>query len=80
MTVGTAQQRPVPEFEFFLGAAGAVETATRNLPVDLKPLSVNTISLGLVDTEMFQNAPAEIKESSFQSHLDKLFVDHIGTP
>ncbi|KAG8770816.1 hypothetical protein FRC12_004031, partial [Ceratobasidium sp. 428] len=80
MTIGTAQQRPIPGFGFFIGVAGAVETATRSLAVDLKPLRVNTISPGLVDTEMFQNTPAEQRTRMFQSYLDKLLVGHIGTP
>ncbi|KAG8744271.1 hypothetical protein FRC10_010434 [Ceratobasidium sp. 414] len=38
MTIGAAQQRPIAGWGFNLGAAGAVETATRTLAVDLKPL------------------------------------------
>jgi hypothetical protein len=38
MTIGTAQARPIAGWGFYLGAAGAVETATRGLALDLKPL------------------------------------------
>ena len=38
MTIGTAQARPIPGWGLFIGAAGAVETATRGLAIDLKPL------------------------------------------
>lgn len=38
MTIGTAQARPFPGTGFGIGVAGAVETATRGLALDLKPL------------------------------------------
>ncbi|KAG9083350.1 hypothetical protein FRC07_013936, partial [Ceratobasidium sp. 392] len=60
--------------------AGAVETATRGLAVDLKPLRVNTISPGLVDTELFNNFPPEQRKQLFETYREKLLVGHIGTP
>ncbi|KAG9092054.1 hypothetical protein FS749_016027 [Ceratobasidium sp. UAMH 11750] len=80
LTIGTAQKRPIAGWGFNLGAAGAVETATRGLAVDLKPLRVNTISPGLVDTEMIQRFPAEMRDHMFKTYREKLLVGHIGTP
>ncbi|KAG8744272.1 hypothetical protein FRC10_010435 [Ceratobasidium sp. 414] len=76
MTIGTAQQRPIAGWGFSLGAAGAVETATRALAVDLKPLR----SPGLVDTELFQGLPAELRDNMFKAYSEKLLVGRIGTP
>ncbi|KAG8792842.1 hypothetical protein FRC12_004713 [Ceratobasidium sp. 428] len=80
LTIGTAQQRPHSGFGFYLGAVGAIETATRSLALDLKPLRVNTIAPGLVDTEMLEKVPAEVRKTIFESHIQKLLVGHIGTP
>lgn len=38
MTIGIVQARPLPGWGFFAGTVGAVETATRGLALDLKPL------------------------------------------
>ncbi|KAG8706981.1 hypothetical protein FRC09_002090 [Ceratobasidium sp. 395] len=80
LTIGTAQQRPIAGWGFYIGAAGAIETATRSLAVDLKPLRVNTIAPGLVDTELFDKLPAEMRKTIFETHLQKLLVGHVGTP
>ncbi|KAG9090842.1 hypothetical protein FS749_000248, partial [Ceratobasidium sp. UAMH 11750] len=79
LTIGTAQQRPIAGWGFFVGAAGAVETATRGLAVDLKPLRINTIAPGLVDTEMLHQFPAEVREEMLKSFREKLLVGHVGT-
>jgi len=80
MTIGTAQARPIPGWGFFIGAAGAIETATRSLAVDLKPLRVNTISPGLVDTEMSQSFPSEMRNAIFEKAQKTLLVGHVGNP
>ncbi|KAF8598539.1 NAD(P)-binding protein [Ceratobasidium sp. AG-I] len=80
LSIGAAQTRPQPGWGFGLGAAGAVETATRGLALDLKPLRVNTISPGLVDTELFQNMPTETRTRIMEEFLPKLLVGHVGTP
>ncbi|QRV95199.1 Enoyl-(Acyl carrier protein) reductase [Ceratobasidium sp. AG-Ba] len=76
MTIGSLQQRPIPGVGFFIGVVGAVETATRALAVDLKPLRVNTISPGFVMTEMLDHFPQELVEWTRRKSL----VGHIGTP
>lgn len=80
LTIGAAQARPLPGWGLGLGAAGAVETATRGLALDLKPLRVNTISPGLVDTELLEQIPAEARTGLVESVRSKLLVGHLGTP
>ncbi|KAG8728607.1 hypothetical protein FRC12_021627, partial [Ceratobasidium sp. 428] len=72
--------RPVPGWGFFIGIAGAVETATRSLALDLKPLRVNTIAPGLVDTELLLELPTELRTHLIETHLQKSLVGHVGTP
>ncbi|QRV80624.1 Enoyl-(Acyl carrier protein) reductase [Ceratobasidium sp. AG-Ba] len=80
MTIGTFQQRPIPGVGFFIGVSGAVETATRALAVDLKPLRVNTISPGFVLTELLDHFPKEVLEPIVESARQKSLVGHVGTP
>ncbi|KAF8603586.1 NAD(P)-binding protein [Ceratobasidium sp. AG-I] len=80
MTIGTQQARPSPGVGFGIGVAGAIETATRGLALDLKPLRVNTISPGLVDTELIQQLPEELRTALVEKIGPKLLVGHVGTP
>jgi len=80
MTIGIVQARPIAGWGFFAGAVGAVETATRGLALDLKPLRVNTIAPGPVETEMTQNFPPETRKAIFEKAKNTLLVGHIGTP
>ncbi|KAG9126845.1 hypothetical protein FRC07_001746 [Ceratobasidium sp. 392] len=79
-TTGTGTQRPFAGWGYFLGAGGAVETATRSLAVDLKPLRVNTIAPGLVETELIETLPAEFRNHLVETSREKLLVGHVGTP
>ncbi|KAF8674529.1 Enoyl-(Acyl carrier protein) reductase [Rhizoctonia solani] len=79
-TIGTTCDRPLPGWSLLSGPVGAVASVTRGLAVDLKPIRVNSISLGLVDTEIFDTLPGEIKEGIFNSRLEKLPVGHVGLP
>ncbi|KAF8594249.1 NAD(P)-binding protein [Ceratobasidium sp. AG-I] len=80
MTTGASQARPFPGVGFNIGFGGAVETETRGLALDLKPLRVNTISPGLVDTELIQQFPEQVRNSLIEGLLPKLPVGHVGTP
>ncbi|CAE6449168.1 unnamed protein product [Rhizoctonia solani] len=75
-TIGTTCDRPLPGWSLSSGPVGAIASVTRGLAVDLKPIR----SLGLVDTEIFDTLPGEIKEGIFNSQLEKLPVGHVGLP
>ncbi|KAH7337952.1 hypothetical protein B0J17DRAFT_706424 [Rhizoctonia solani] len=80
LTTGSAHFRPLPGWGVVNGVVSAVESMTRGLAVDLKPIRVNAIALGLVDTELYDKTPPEFKESLFKAHADKVLVNHVGTP
>ncbi|KDN44654.1 hypothetical protein RSAG8_05419, partial [Rhizoctonia solani AG-8 WAC10335] len=80
LTTGSAHFRPLPGWGVVNGVVGAVESMTRGLAVDLKPIRVNAIALGLVDTELYEKTPSEFRESLFKTHADKVLVNHVGTP
>ncbi|CAE7174617.1 unnamed protein product, partial [Rhizoctonia solani] len=80
LTSGTGVARPQPGWTMMIGPGGAIESSTRGLAIDLKPIRVNTISPGLVDTEHFDNLPAEIRTAAFKAYQEKLLVGHVGKP
>ncbi|KAG8719857.1 hypothetical protein FRC09_010502 [Ceratobasidium sp. 395] len=80
MSIGTVFNRPIPGWALVSGVAGAMESATRGLAMDLKPIRVNTISPGIVDTEFWDATPQDAKAGIFSHYEKNLLVGHIGTP
>ncbi|CAE6419302.1 unnamed protein product [Rhizoctonia solani] len=80
LTSGTGVMRPQPGWTLMIGPGGALESSTRGLAIDLKPIRVNAIAPGLVDTEHFGKLPAEIRAGVFKSYEEKLPVGHVGKP
>ena len=64
MTTGVVWDHPTPDWTVPAAYAGAICSMTRNLALDLKPVRVNAVSPGLVDTA-FWDGPltAEQKDS-----------------
>ncbi|KDN40054.1 hypothetical protein RSAG8_08375, partial [Rhizoctonia solani AG-8 WAC10335] len=80
LTIGIVHYRPFPGWSLINGMVGAVESSTRGLAIDLKPIRVNTIAPGVTDTELFSTFSSEARTSFFKSHEEKLPVGHVGTP
>ncbi|CUA67335.1 hypothetical protein RSOLAG22IIIB_13395 [Rhizoctonia solani] len=80
LTIGTPLHRPYPGYGLMSGILGALEGSTRGLAFDLKPIRVNTISPGLVDTELLDGFLPEAKAELLDSFNKKLPLGRIGTP
>ncbi|QRV90542.1 Enoyl-(Acyl carrier protein) reductase [Ceratobasidium sp. AG-Ba] len=80
ITTGSLQKRPILGAGFGLGPAGAIETATRSLAVDLKPLRINSIAPGLADIEMVQAFSDELRKPMLETFSQTSLVGHVGTP
>ncbi|KDN44673.1 hypothetical protein RSAG8_05438, partial [Rhizoctonia solani AG-8 WAC10335] len=80
LTIGNVHYRPYPGWGLISGPAGVVESSTRGLAIDLKPIRVNTICAGVTDTELFSGFSPEARASLFKSQQEKLPVGHVGTP
>ncbi|CAE6512993.1 unnamed protein product [Rhizoctonia solani] len=83
LTIGNVHYRPYPGWGLISGLAGVVESSTRGLAIDLKPIRyvrVNTICAGVTDTELFSSFSPEARASLFKSQQEKLPVGHVGTP
>ncbi|CAE6536868.1 unnamed protein product [Rhizoctonia solani] len=75
-TIGTSHYKPPAGWGLVSGLVGAVESSTRGLAIDLKPIRCP----GLVDTEFHNAYPADAKEKLFKSRQESLPVGHVGTP
>jgi NAD(P)-dependent dehydrogenase (short-subunit alcohol dehydrogenase family) len=53
MTSGAVSQKPMPEWSVVASYSSALHGLTRNLALDLKPIRVNLVSPGAVDTELW---------------------------
>ncbi|CAE6442149.1 unnamed protein product [Rhizoctonia solani] len=80
LTIGNVHYRPYPGWSLINGMVGAVESSTRGLAVDLKPIRVNTIAPGVTDTELFSTFSSEARASFFKTQQEKLPVGRVGTP
>ncbi|KAF8741535.1 Enoyl-(Acyl carrier protein) reductase, partial [Rhizoctonia solani] len=67
---------PVPGWGLVSGLAGAIESSTRGLAIDLKPIRCP----GLVDTELFASMPEDIRKDMFGRQEKTTPVGHIGKP
>lgn len=70
LTTGSISQKPRPQWSAVAGYAGGLHSITRNLALDLKPVRVNLVSPGAVETEMWDAwAPGneEAKTKMFES-------------
>ncbi|KAL4932434.1 oxidoreductase, short chain dehydrogenase/reductase family [Aspergillus undulatus] len=56
LTTGAASEKPFPNWSLIAGYLTGLHGMTRNLAVDLKPLRVNIVSPGAVDTPMWGEA------------------------
>ncbi|CAE6454603.1 unnamed protein product [Rhizoctonia solani] len=80
MTIGNVHHRPYPGWGLVSGLAGVVESSTRGLAIDLKPIRVNTIAAGVTGTELFSSFSPEARAGLFKAQEEKLPVGHVGTP
>ena len=80
LTTGIINYRPPPGWGMVTGIGGALDSSTRGLAVDLKPIRVNTISPGLVDTEIFAQHPPELRDGWIKEQSQKLPVGHVAKP
>jgi NAD(P)-dependent dehydrogenase (short-subunit alcohol dehydrogenase family) len=78
LTTGIAGQRPFKGWVIAASVCGTVEALTRALAVELAPLRVNTVSPGVVRTNLWQNMTVEERDAMYESIGKKLLVGRAG--
>ncbi|KAK9834491.1 hypothetical protein WJX74_002854 [Apatococcus lobatus] len=81
MTSGTIALKPIKDWAIATGVAGATESLTRGLALDLAPIRVNTVIPGFVATEMWDtHMSKEEQHKVFQETGKKLLTGRVASP
>jgi len=78
LTTGSVSQKPNPGWTIVGAFATGLHGMMRGLALDLKPLRVNLISPGAVDTELWAGLGEEAKQGMFKAIAGKLPTGRVG--
>ncbi|KAF2139061.1 uncharacterized protein K452DRAFT_328396 [Aplosporella prunicola CBS 121167] len=77
ITSGSVAERPLPDWAVVGSFAGGLASMARGLALDLKPIRVNLINPGVVDTELWR-MPEEQKRAIFKGYEEKMPTGRVG--
>lgn len=79
-TITSAVVATVPRKDWAIvsGYAAAMQGMARNLAVDLAPIRVNCVSLGLVDTELWKDMSNEAREQMYKDTAGFVVTGRVG--
>ncbi|KAL3418836.1 short chain dehydrogenase [Phlyctema vagabunda] len=80
LTTGTVSQRPNPGWVVPGTFATGLHGLTRGLALDLKPIRVNCVSPGVVDTDLWETMGVKNKEAMFKAYAEKFPTGRIAKP
>lgn len=80
LTTGSVSQKPRPDWSVVASFATGLHGMTRGLALDLKPIRVNLISPGAVETELWDALPADKREAMFKSTAAAVPTGVLGKP
>ena len=78
LTTGLVTERPIPNWSVIAGGRSAVIGLSKNLALDLRPIRVNAVALGAVDTNTWSHMPQEAREKMFQALVSKSTTGRIA--
>jgi NAD(P)-dependent dehydrogenase (short-subunit alcohol dehydrogenase family) len=79
ITTGSISERPMPNWSVIASFAGGAHSMVRNLALDLKPIRVNGVSPGVVNTELWKVSEEE-REKMMKAMGEKLATGRAGGP
>lgn len=80
LTGGVNTYKPAPNWFIISLMGGAADGMMRGLAVDLKPIRVNVVAPGAIDTELFDRSFGEGKEKVVERFGKGTLVGRVGTP
>lgn len=80
LTTGIAGQRPQKGWVVVASMCGTIEALTCALAVELAPIRVNSVSPGVVRTNLWQNMNTAERENFYESVGNRLPVGRVGEP
>ncbi|KAF2439119.1 short chain dehydrogenase [Karstenula rhodostoma CBS 690.94] len=78
ITTGGISEKPIPDWSVIASYAGGHHSMVRNLALELKPIRVNGVSPGVVDTELWTMGEEE-KAGFFEQSRKRLFTGRVPT-
>ncbi|KAG9551441.1 NAD(P)-binding protein, partial [Aureobasidium melanogenum] len=78
LTTGSVSEKPMPNWSVINGFATAIQGTTRGLALDLKPIRVNLVSPGAVETPLWNGIPEEQRKQTFEAFGKKMATGKIG--
>jgi len=79
ITTGAISEKPIPDWSVIAAYNGGHHAMVRNLALDMKPVRVNGVSPGVVDTELWRMSDEE-KQGFFEHCKKNLLTGRIPTP
>ncbi|KAJ6024069.1 hypothetical protein N7540_004866 [Penicillium herquei] len=80
LTTGTSSEKPIAGWPVVASYAASLKGLTRNLALDLKPIRVNIVSPGFVETELWDHQPEEARKGLFEWIKTVTALEKIGYP
>lgn len=80
LTAGIAALRPGPGASVIAAANGGIEALVRALALELRPVRVNALAPGWVDTPFWDEFAGASKAQRFEAHAQRLPAGRVGTP
>jgi NAD(P)-dependent dehydrogenase (short-subunit alcohol dehydrogenase family) len=80
LTTGTSSEKPIAGWPVVASYAASLKGLTRNLALDLKPIRVNIVSPGFVETELWDHQDPEAKKGLFEWVKTATALEKIGKP
>jgi len=77
-TTGSVSQKPLPGWAVVNGSATGLHGLTRGLALDLKPIRVNLISPGAVETDLWAGMPQDARQAHFKSFEEHSLTGKMG--
>ncbi|ETN45479.1 uncharacterized protein HMPREF1541_09311 [Cyphellophora europaea CBS 101466] len=79
LTTGSVSDKPIPGWTVVASYAAGLHGMVRNLALDLKPVRVNLVSPGPVETEMWDAHGQEKKQEMLESMAAKTTTGKVGS-
>jgi NAD(P)-dependent dehydrogenase (short-subunit alcohol dehydrogenase family) len=80
LTSGIVAERPLAGWSIVSSYAGALYSTMRNLALDMKPVRVNLVVPGAVDTELWDSFSKSEKETFWESVKARVPTGQMGQP
>jgi NAD(P)-dependent dehydrogenase (short-subunit alcohol dehydrogenase family) len=80
LTGGSVAEHPMPNWSIVASFASGLHGMVRNLALDLKPVRVNLVQPGAVETNLWAGMPREHREAMFKGMTEKFPTGRVTGP